>query len=72
MSHFIGRHPIWSLAIVIGVVSSYFGLLLSYHLGVASGPSIILVAGAIYVVSLIAGRRGVLFSRTQPNRHRIA
>jgi zinc/manganese transport system permease protein len=60
------------LAIVIGVVSSYFGLLLSYHLGVASGPSIILVAGAIYVVSLIAGRRGVLFSRTQPNRHRIA
>jgi zinc/manganese transport system permease protein len=60
------------LAIVIGVVSSYFGLLLSYHLGVASGPSIILVAGAIYVASLIAGRRGVLFSRTQPNRHRIA
>ena len=60
------------LAVLIGVVSSYFGLLLSYHLGVASGPSIILVAGAIYIVSLIAGRRGVLFSRTQPTRHRIA
>jgi zinc/manganese transport system permease protein len=60
------------LAIVIGVVSSYFGLLLSYHLGVASGPSIILVAGAIYVASQIAGRPGVQFSRTQPNPHRNA
>jgi zinc/manganese transport system permease protein len=60
------------LAVLIGIASSYFGLLLSYHLGVASGPSIILVAGAIYIVSLIAGRRGVLFSRTQPARHRIA
>jgi zinc/manganese transport system permease protein len=47
-------------------------LLLSYHLEVASGPTIILVAGAIYVASLIGGRRGVLFSRTQPARHRIA
>lgn len=60
------------LSVLIGVVSSYFGLLLSYHLEVASGPSIILVAGAIYVASLIVGRRGVLFSRTRPSRHRIA
>jgi zinc/manganese transport system permease protein len=60
------------LAVLIGVVSSYFGLLLSYHLEVASGPSIILVAGVAYVGSLIFGRRGVLFSRTQPTRHRIA
>lgn len=60
------------LAVLIGVVSSYLGLLLSYHLGVASGPSIILVAGGIYVSSLIVGRRGVVFSRAQPARHRIA
>ncbi len=60
------------LAVLIGIVSAYLGLLLSYHLEVASGPSIILVAGAIYIASLIAGRRGVLFSRTQPARHRIA
>ena len=60
------------LAVAIGIVSSYFGLLLSYHLEVASGPSIILVAGAAYIASLILGRRGVLFSRTQPARHRIA
>ena len=60
------------LAVLIGIVSSYLGLLLSYHLEVASGPSIILVAGVVYIASLILGRRGVLFSRTQPTRHRIA
>ena len=60
------------LAVMIGIVSSYLGLLLSYHLEVASGPSIILVAGVVYIASLILGRRGVLFSRTQPTRHRIA
>ncbi len=60
------------LAVLIGVVSAYLGLLISFHLEVASGPSIILVAGAIYIASLIGGRRGILFSRTQPTRHRIA
>jgi zinc/manganese transport system permease protein len=60
------------LAVLIGIASSYLGLLLSYHLEVASGPAIILVAGVAYIASLILGRRGVLFSRTQPTRHRIA
>jgi zinc/manganese transport system permease protein len=60
------------LAIGLGVISVYAGLLLSFHANVASGPSIILVAGAIYLVSLVFGRRGVVFSRTQPARHRIA
>lgn len=60
------------LAVLIGIVSAYLGLLLSYHLEVASGPSIILVAGAIYISSLLLGRRGVLFSRAQPSRHRLA
>lgn len=60
------------LAMLIGAGSSYFGLLLSYHLEVASGPSIILVAGAVYIASLIAGRRGILFNRTQSTRHRTA
>jgi zinc/manganese transport system permease protein len=60
------------LAVLIGVVSSYLGLLLSYHLEVASGPSIILIAGVAYIASLILGPRGVLFSRAQPTRHRIA
>lgn len=61
-----------ALAIGIGAVSSYFGLLVSYHLSVASGPAIILVAGAIYVTSLFFGRRGVVFTRVTSPRHRVA
>lgn len=60
------------VAMLIGMASSYLGLLLSYHLEVASGPAIILVAGVFYIASLIAGRRGILFARRQPTRHRIA
>lgn len=60
------------LAVLFGVASAYVGLLCSYYLGAASGPAIILVAGVIYLFSLIAGRRGILFSRAQPARHRMA
>jgi zinc/manganese transport system permease protein len=61
-----------ALAIAMGVVSSYLGLLISFYLEVASGPAIILVAGVFYVASLVLGRRGIVFSRSQPTRHRIA
>lgn len=67
-----GLEGMCALAVGFGVVSSYFGLLISYYLGVASGPSIILVAGAIYVASLFFGRRGVIFTRVQAPRHRVA
>ena len=60
------------LAIGFGVISVYVGLLVSFYVNVASGPSIILVAGAIYLISLLLGRRGMVFSRTQPARHRAA
>lgn len=60
------------LAIGFGAASSYLGLLISYHLGVASGPAIILVAGAIYLVCLFFGRRGVVFTRVHAPRHRVA
>ena len=60
------------VAVGIGVVSSYQGLLLSYYLSVPSGPAIILVAGAIYLLSLVAGNRGVIRTRLVPPRHRIA
>ncbi|OJX46593.1 MAG: zinc ABC transporter permease [Devosia sp. 66-22] len=63
---------ICGLAIVTGLLSTYFGLLLSYYLGVASGPSIILVAGAVYVISLLAGTRGAISSRLRSTRHRTA
>jgi zinc/manganese transport system permease protein len=60
------------LAVTIGVISSYVGLLISYHVSVASGPAIILTAGTIYIVSLVFGRRGIVTSRAKSNRHRIA
>lgn len=60
------------VAIGIGVASSYIGLLLSYYLSVPSGPAIILVAGAIYLLSLFVGNRGVIRTRLVPPRHRIA
>jgi zinc/manganese transport system permease protein len=63
---------ICALAIVLGMASAYAGLLISYHISVASGPAIILVAGTLYVVSLVFGRRGLVFARATPARHRIA
>jgi zinc/manganese transport system permease protein len=60
------------LAIALGMTSAYAGLLISYHLSVASGPAIILVAGAFYIVSLVLGRRGLVFARSTSSRHRVA
>ena len=63
---------ITALAIAIGVTSAYLGLIVSYRLEVASGPAIILVAGAAYLLSLVFGRSGLIFTRRVPARHRIA
>lgn len=60
------------LAIVIGLGSSISGLLLSYHASLPSGPAIILSAGAIYFVSVIASPRGLLLSRLPRSVHRAA
>jgi len=64
--------PLCLAAVAIGLISSYVGLLVSYHASLASGPSIILTAGAIYAGSLIFAPRGILVSRLKPKRHRIA
>ena len=40
------------IAIVLGILSSLIGLLLSFHLSLPSGPAIILVAGVGYALSL--------------------
>lgn len=60
-----------ALAIVIGLASAYFGLLLSYYVNVASGPTIILVAGALYLASLLLGPRGFIAGRSISPRHRV-
>lgn len=56
------RH-VWSLFMLssfFAVLSGYFGLLLSYYCEWPSGPSIILIAGAIYGISLIFAPFGIL------------
>jgi zinc/manganese transport system permease protein len=60
------------LAMGFGAASSYLGLLVSFHLNVASGPAIIVVAGAIYALSLALGRHGPIVGRLVPSRHRTA
>jgi zinc/manganese transport system permease protein len=56
-------------AIGSAVVSGYLGLLLSYHAGLPSGPAIILVAGALYALSVVAGPVGGLVWLALPRRH---
>ena len=64
--------PMCLLAAGIGVVSSYIGLLASYHFNLATGPSIILVAGVIYLASLAFSPKGVLAGQAKPHHHKRA
>ncbi|MER2537242.1 MAG: zinc ABC transporter permease AztB [Rhizobiaceae bacterium] len=64
--------PMCALSVAIGFAACACGLLLSYHAALPSGPSIILSAGAVYLASVLAGPRGVLRSRVQRHRHRVA
>jgi zinc/manganese transport system permease protein len=59
-----------AIAVAIGIASSALGLLISYHFSAASGPAIILTAGAAYILSLVFAPRGLVFSRATPHRHR--
>jgi len=61
-----------ALSIGIGVVAGYLGLVIAHGIGVDPAPAIILVAGTIYLFSIVIGRHGVLFQRWQPARHRTA
>ncbi|MEJ2117977.1 MAG: metal ABC transporter permease [Alphaproteobacteria bacterium] len=57
------------LSVVLAIVASCIGLLLSYHVNVPSGPSIVLVAGGVYVLSLMIGRQGSILARYFPRKH---
>ncbi|MBX9740958.1 MAG: metal ABC transporter permease [Beijerinckiaceae bacterium] len=56
-------------ATLIGILSSVAGLIASYHLGLPSGPTIILAAGFAYMASLAFGPNGGLVLRLIPRRH---
>lgn len=64
--------PTIALAVAIGMAAGVVGLLVSFHLGVASGPAIVLSAGAAYLLSLVFGRHGLLATRLRRHRHRAA
>jgi zinc/manganese transport system permease protein len=59
------------IATLIGAVSSYVGLVASYHGSFPSGPSIILCAGMFYILSVLFSKRGIITSRIKPQKHRI-
>jgi zinc/manganese transport system permease protein len=61
--------PMTAIAVAVAAVSGFAGLLVSFHLDVASGPAIILAAAAAYVVSLVAGTEGGILSRRPRARH---
>jgi ABC-type Mn2+/Zn2+ transport system permease subunit len=53
-----------AISALIGATSSVIGLLVSFHLDIASGPAIVLVATAVFgIVFLIAPKRGWLWTR---------
>jgi zinc/manganese transport system permease protein len=58
-----------AVAVASGLIASYAGLLLSFHGGVPAGPAVILVAAALYVLSVLFGRVGGLVQQFMPRRH---
>lgn len=65
-----GLGALAALSTLLAAFSAWAGLLLSFHAELPSGPAIVLVAGGLYVVSLLAGRHDSL--RTAWARSRIA
>ena len=57
------------IAVASGIVAGFAGLLLSFHTSVPAGPAIILVAGVIYVFSVLFGPVGGLVRQLFPGRH---
>ncbi len=56
-----------AVAVIVGVTSGVVGLYGSFHLDVASGPAIVLVAGALFALVMVAGPRGlVVTALTRP------
>ncbi|GAA0558203.1 metal ABC transporter permease [Halomonas salifodinae] len=59
-----------AIATAWALVSGLAGLLASYHLALPAGPSIVLLAGAGYVVSILVGPKGGWLARRRQSRLR--
>ena len=57
------------LAVVSGALSGCVGLLISFHAAIPSGPAVTLVAGVLYIGSILFGRVGGVVWRAFPERH---
>lgn len=60
---------------VLGVLTSYAGLLLSFHVDLPASPAIILMAGLVYFISIFFGRHGGIWHsirQAAQRRQRIA
>jgi zinc/manganese transport system permease protein len=64
-----GIGALLGVAVLLGLLGSALGLLASYHLGLAAGPAIVLAIGALYLLSLLAGPRGLIPGRLLAHRH---
>jgi zinc/manganese transport system permease protein len=71
IARFWARDITSMIAVAIGcaALAGYVGLLVSYHADLPSGPAIILVAGAIYALSVVFGPVGGLLWLAWPRRH---
>lgn len=58
-----------SIATCTALIGGIAGLILSYHLGSPSGPTIILTLGIMYIVSMIIGRSNGYIWRILPQKH---
>jgi zinc/manganese transport system permease protein len=59
-------------SVAAAIAASLAGLLVSYHANLPSGPAVILAAGAIYLLSVLAGSHGGLQRFLFAGRHREA
>ena len=57
------------IAVASAMLSGYLGLVLSFQTKVPSGPAIILVAAALYVISVLFGTVSGLVRQLFPGRH---
>lgn len=54
-----------SVAVIVGIASSYVGLLLSFHFALAASPAIVLTLGVVYILSVFLGKHsGLIFAGT--------
>jgi zinc/manganese transport system permease protein len=57
------------IAVASALLSGWAGLLFAFHAGIPSGPAVTLVAGGLYVVSILFGRVGGVVWQAFPGRH---